>query len=383
MKTNNHPQKVAIYQHRLLHYREKLFEDLRLQCADNNIDLFLIHGNPSKTELTRQDTSELSWSTPVKNKFLRIGNTDLLWQPRPSYLADMDLVIVMQESRIISNYPIILQRKNSKQKIAYWGHGANFQSKAPGGIREKWKKFWLNSVDWWFSYTEVTTEILIKGGYPEDQITTLNNAVDTLEFADTVNGISQDEATTIRSDLRIEPEAKIAVFCGSLYPDKKIDLMLSSCDLIKRQVPSFELLVLGDGPSASDVKGAAQSRPWIHFMGVVKGKRKAELFRIADVMLNPGLLGLHILDSFSIGLPLVSTRHALHSPEIAYLENNKNGILVENDVSEDYAAAVSRLFNDPLHYSSISSQALMDGKKYTLENMVANFSRGIAECLSS
>ena len=104
---------------------------------------------------------------------------------------------------------------------------------------------------------------------------------------------------------------------------------------------------------------------------------------MADIMLNPGLLGLHILDSFSIGMPLVSTENALHSPEISYLDNGHNGILVKEDTATDYADAVSRLLADQNYYQKIATQAIEDGKKYTLNNMVDHFYEGIVKCLSS
>jgi glycosyltransferase involved in cell wall biosynthesis len=375
-------QKVAIYQHRLLHYRVKLFYQLHEKCSANNIELHLIHGQPSMAESSRKDVGSLAWSTPVKNKFLNAWGVDLLWQPSPDYIKEMDLVIVMQENRILSNYPIILKRKLSNSKVAYWGHGANFQSRAPSGLREKWKSYWLNSVDWWFSYTDVTSNILTNGGFPRANITTLNNSIDTFEFKDQVASFTEDELNTLRQNHSMLASDKVAVFCGSLYPDKKIGLMLEACDLIKQKIPNFHLVVIGDGPSAAEVKEAAKTRPWIHFPGVQKGRDKAVFFRIADVMLNPGLLGLHILDAFCIGMPLVSTVNALHSPEIAYLKNESNGILVKNDTAEDYAATVARLLSDNSYYDAIANQALEDGKKYTLENMVDNFYNGIVNCLA-
>ena len=49
--------------------------------------------------------------------------------------------------------------------MAYWGHGANFQSDAPVGVRERWKQMLLTKVDWWFAYTQMTVDILTKAGY--------------------------------------------------------------------------------------------------------------------------------------------------------------------------------------------------------------------------
>ena len=66
--------------------------------------------------------------------------------------------------------------------MAYWGHGANFQSDAPAGVRERWKQMLLTKVDWWFAYTQMMVDILAKAGYPQQQITNLSNAIDTGAF---------------------------------------------------------------------------------------------------------------------------------------------------------------------------------------------------------
>ena len=101
---------------------------------------------------------------------------------------------------------------------------------------------------------------------------------------------------------------------------------------------------------------------------------------MADVLLNPGLVGLGILDSFAAGLPIITTADAKHSPEIAYLVDGENGLRVTGD-SRVFAAAVSRTLRDPglLHKMKQGAQACAD--RYTIENMVENLKRGILRCL--
>ncbi len=381
MPNEKQNKKVVILQHRLLHYRVDFFQRLYKLCTDNGIELHLVHGQPSPSEKARNDTGELDWSTPVRNRFLSIGGTDLIWQSLPGDIHTMDLIVVMQENRIISNYPLLIKNRFSDQRVAYWGHGANFQSRSPNGLRERWKKFWINSVDWWFSYTDITTELLVHGGYSRDNISTLNNAVDTDEFRNQWESVSDKELSRLREQMNIGANDRVGIFCGSLYPDKKISLLLHSADLIRARIPNFHLLVVGAGPSSSEVLEYAASRPWIHSLGVRKGREKAAYFRLANIMFNPGLLGLHILDSFAIGLPLISTTNALHSPEIAYIENGKNSVLVNSDNPEDYAAAAIKLFEDESYYDSLSARALQDSQLYTLDNMVGNFFHGIQRAL--
>lgn len=373
-------KKVAILQHRLLHYRVGLFEQLRQQCSNRGIDLHLVHGQPTRRESVKKDVGSVPWADVVTNKIVEVGERDWLWQPFPERLRDADLVVVMQESRLLSNYPLLFSRLWSKRKVAYWGHGANFQSDAPAGLRERWKQLLLTKVDWWFAYTQMTVDILAKADYPKRQITNLNNAIDTGAFKRDLAAVADADLAVARQALGIAPSAPVAIFCGSLYPDKKLDFLVAACDRIHQQSPEFHCVVLGDGPSMPILREAAATRPWLHLMGVTKGAQKALYFRMAAFMLNPGLVGLHIVDAFCAGLVMVTTTGARHSPEVCYLQDGINGVMT-SDSEADYAERVVALLNDPTALAKLRAASLADADVYTLEKMVAQFADGIARCL--
>jgi len=157
--------------------------------------------------------------------------------------------------------------------------------------------------------------------------------------------------------------------------------LVAAADLIKSALSEFRLIVIGDGPSVETIKKASETRPWMHWVGMCKGSEKAAFFRLAEVILNPGLVGLHILDSFCAGVPMVTTSDARHSPEIAYLKNGENGVVVQGGVS-DYAKAVVLLLQSPTVYRKLQAGALASAEKYTLTTMVERFTSGVEACLS-
>lgn len=374
-------KKVVILQHRLLHYRVGLFEQLRKQCQVRGIELHLVHGQPTRRELAKKDVGSIAWADVVTNKVVEVGERDWLWQPFPDNLRDADLLVVMQESRLFSNYPLLLSRWWSKRKLAYWGHGANFQSDAPAGLRERWKQMLLTKVDWWFAYTQMTVDIVAKAGYPIDQITCLNNAIDTNAFKRELAAVTDDELSVARQALGIQSGAPVGIFCGSLYPDKKLDFLVTAIDRIHQESSDFHCIVLGDGPSMPYLREAALSRPWLHLMGVTKGVKKALYFRMADFMLNPGLVGLHVVDAFCAGLVMATTSGARHSPEVCYLRHGVNGIMT-GDSFEEYAQAILVLVKDRERLNQYRAAALADADVYTLDNMVSQFVDGIEKCLA-
>lgn len=372
--------KVVVLQHRLLHYRVALFQRLRDACRARSIDLDLVHGKATRRERAKDDEGELSWATRVTNKVLEVGPRDLIWQPLPAGLRDADLVIVMQESRILSNYPLLLSRLWSKRRVAYWGHGKNFQSIAPGGLRERWKSWLLTKVDWWFAYTGATVQLLRAAGYPIDCITSLENAIDTDSFKRDLASWSQAEVDAERQRLGIQPASPVALFCGSLYPDKRLDLLVAAADWIRARRPDLCVIVVGDGPSMAFVRDAAMSRPWLKVLGAQKGKAKALTFRLASLVLNPGAVGLHIVDAFCAGHVLATTNSALHGPEVAYLRNGENGLMTSDDPAA-YGGAVIDVINSPERLGAMRRAALRDSDRYTLDNMVNRFVGGIEAAL--
>lgn len=372
---------AVIFQYRLLHYRLGLFERLREVCAQRGIDLALVHGQASRRELVKKDEGSLPWARKVQNRFLELGTRDLVWQPFPADLCSADLVVVMQENRILSNYPLLLSRLWSHRKVAYWGHGANFQSDAPAGLREKWKQMMLKRVDWWFAYTGMTVDILHRAEYPQERITCLDNAIDNEAFERDLASVTDAQLQAMRAQIDMPVGAPVGLFCGSLYPDKRLDFMIEAADRIHAALPAFRLVVVGDGPSAGEIRAAAETRPWLKWVGVRKGLEKAAWFKLADVVINPGAVGLHVLDSFCAGVPMVTTDDARHGPEIAYLKDGINGLLVHGDASR-YADAVIALFSNRTRLDSIKQAALSDARRYTLDHMVSQFADGVEHCLN-
>lgn len=373
--------KVAVLQHRLLHYRTDLFNRLRELCLERKIDCHLIHGQATVREKSKNDEGELTWADKVHNFCVPIGGRDILWQPLPDSVADADLLIIMQENRIVSNYPIILRGKRGRGKVAYWGHGVNFQSTRPGGLAEQWKRFLIKQVDWWFAYTDLSAEIVRRAGFPKERVTCLNNSIDTREFSMTVESITHAELDELRNRLKLGHNSRVGILCGSLYPDKRLELLVEAALLVRRQVKDFHVVIVGAGPSQKYVDQAAETYPWLHPVGAKFGREKAAYFRLAEIMVNPGALGLHILDAFSVGLPIVATSNAKHGPEIAYLHSGVNGVLT-GDSADEYANAVIRFLNDVGFRQLVSGKALSSSLNYTVENMAERFVDGISRCLA-
>jgi len=54
------------------------FERLHKACEARGIKLHLVHGQPTQREEKKRDVGTLSWADVVVNRYLSIGNKDVL-----------------------------------------------------------------------------------------------------------------------------------------------------------------------------------------------------------------------------------------------------------------------------------------------------------------
>lgn len=372
---------VVIFQYRLLHYRVRLFELMREMLAAHGINLVLACGQPSATEKSRKDEGHLDWACMVTNRYWRIGGKDIAWQPMPSSVRNAALCVVMQENRLLYNYVLQLRRNFGGPLVAFWGHGRNYQASDVSSFRERWKNIFLRRVDWWFAYTSSVAKYISGKGFDVSRVTVLDNAIDVSGFIGDLHDVTEAEVRSNREKMGIAENAQVTIYCGSIYAEKRIGVLLESADLLRARLPDFHLLIVGDGPDAGMVRAAAASRPWIHVRGIRQGRDKAVDYRLASVMLNPGAVGLHVVDSFAARVPIVTQKSAMHGPEYDYLVNGVNGRSVDDDSAGAYADAVAQMYLQPGLLHSMQEQCALSAPQYTVENMAENFSNGIIECL--
>lgn len=373
--------KVTIFYHRLMHYRTRSFDVARDLCAQQGIELHLVHGQGTPTDRMRRDTATLPWADAVSNISVRVGGIDLIWMPTPASLRDADLVVLLQENRLISNYPYLLRRHFGGPLVAFWGHGVNLKTTHPFGLRERWRRALLSQADHFFAYTGATADLVAATGYPRERITVVNNAIDTESFRRDCADVGPEDIATTRRALNIPDGAPAALFCGSLHSNRRLPLLVSSMELVRASLPEFHLIVIGTGPEAAALQAAAASRPWLHLVGPKFGIEKAVLFRLSKVLVNPGAVGLVIVDSFTAGIPLVTTPRAFHGPEIAYLRDGENGVLASDD-PRGFADAVLRLFRDEAYRQTLAQNGVADSRLYSAEAMAERLVAGIVACLS-
>jgi glycosyltransferase involved in cell wall biosynthesis len=369
--------RVVIVERILLHYREAVYQRLRTMLQKDGIELQLLVGEPTPNEKKKQDQARLEW--PVRLKTHYFFNYRACWLPFARYARNADMVIVGHENKML--YNLWLMFFGRPRRLAFWGHGRNMQSARPDGLRERFKRWTINKVDWWFAYTDSSAALVHSVGFPGSRITVVDNAIDTRELMRHCDAVTETDRQRLRASLGFS-DGPIGIYVGSLYTEKRLDFLLDAARRIRAQLPRFQLIVVGAGPDQNVIEDAAARNAWIYYAGPLQGRRKAEMLALADVMLNPGLVGLGILDSFVSGSPMFTTDCGLHSPEISYMVDGHNGIMTDDDIDRYVDAIVSTLSNPEL-LDRLKKGARASASRYSIENMAQRLRDGIMACLEN
>jgi L-malate glycosyltransferase len=370
-------RRVCIVQRRLTHYRVPFFAALRDLLAEREVKLELLVGQGTPVEESKKDAGVLAWATPMPTRYLAGGR--LCWQPLAKTLTSADLVIVTQENKLLQNQLLLAMPR--RFRLAFWGHGGNLQSDRPNGLKERFKRWTSNRVDWWFGYTELSVPLIVQSGFPSTRVTVLNNAIDTNELRAMRQKVAPQETDRLSLEFGLSGK-QVGVFVGSLYAEKRIDFMLEAGLRIRESRPDFAFLILGSGPQQALVEDFCRTHDWAHYLGVRSGQAKVDAMALARVMINPGLVGLGVLDSFVCGVPMVTTDCGLHSPEIVYLKHGENG-LITDDSLEAFVEGVIKVISDEAGHARLKAGCEAAARKYTVENMARNFADGVMQCLAA
>jgi len=376
-------RRVAIVQRYVAQYQVPFFERLRPLLQQGGVDLALFFGEPEGGDASRGDAASVTWGTPIRNRRISLARRDLYWQPCLGDALRADLVIVEQASKLLVNYVLFAAQVAGARRLAFWGHGRTPSAAPPSRIGEAAKAAMSRRVHWWFAYNDLSARYVRELGFPAERITSVHNAIDTQALVAAGAAVTDSELANCRAKLGLKGD-HVCLFVGAMYREKRLPFLIAACELIRKQVPDFEMLFLGSGPDRHVVQEAVARNPWMHYLGPLFAGDRLPFFRSAELLLMPGGVGLGILDSFALETPLVTTSVSYHGPEVDYLEDRLNGVMVrEVDSPAAYARKVVELMTDPEALASLRAGCRRAALVYDVESMAALFAQGIFTALEA
>jgi glycosyltransferase involved in cell wall biosynthesis len=369
------PLSVAILQESVEEYRIRFFGVLYHLLAKQRIEMTLwVHeaGIPAKYR-----------DLPYLRPLCCLGKGRLQWARMPLEVKMADLLIQPQQVRHLSFLACLLWRRATGRLNAFWGHGRCFDPDFDQRWSEKAKRWFSTRVDWWFAYNNLSARIIEDLGFPKERITSVMNATDTVELRTRLAEVKADGLDHWRHKLGIGP-GPVGVFTGRLYVNKRVEFTLEAAMAIRERIPTFEMIFIGDGEDRKLVEAAVADHPWIHYPGPLQNADKVPYWAIADVLINPGVVGLVINDAMALGLPTLTTDYPKHSPEIDYLEDGVNGLITSPWTgTKPFVDATVDLLNNPDRLAAMKRAAWTKGYSFSAETMASTFAKGIAAALAS
>lgn len=364
-------------------YRVPFYELLRAGLREREVELRLIVAEGLDEDRAKGDRASLPWAEIRPLREVSVSGRTLLWQPGFDIASASDLVITEQASKQLFNIVLAHGQRALRTRHAFWGHGKNFQAPIEGTSGEGLKNRLTERAHWFFAYNDISAKAAIEAGMPSDRVTTVMNATDTNHIRKVLRELPSGTRDAVRSELGMGP-GPVGVFMGGIYPPKRTSFLLEAAHEIRRLLPDFELLVIGGGSERDLVDDAASTNPWIHSVGPEYGDERIRLASVADLQLMPGMVGLNIVDAFALGLPTITTDIDYHSPEIDYLLDGQNGVMIHGDPSAaTYAAGVAAVLEDEDRLRSLQDGANATGRELTIEAMAFLFCDGVLAALDA
>ena len=344
-------------------YKAWIVESLGAVFGDR---LTIIHGaEPPGTEPQDVGTAlDISNNCVVRVRYLSLGPIQIAWVPCIRWFIRNrpDVVILIDQVKILSNHVVHLLAKVLGTKVIYYGHGKNHQASQSrsgmvAGLAHLLRKATLGTADGIILYDVEGRRALSQLGIKRRTFIA-NNTLDVEPMLEAFGQLDENlEASELRSSLGLAPNTFVLTFLGRLIPEKRVGFFLETINALhKVSGRPVHGVIVGDGPDREELVGAANGLP-VSFLGYRSGDSLRRLLLASNVVYLPGMVGLAIVEAFCAGRPLLTIDHDFHSPEITYLRHGENGVLIPSFDSQLAAAEIRRLMDDPRYLRRLSVAA--------------------------
>ncbi len=217
-----------------------------------------------------------------------------------------------------------------------------------------------------------------RAGLPPEKLRRIPAGIDTSER---FRPADEAEKIRLRNVRGLPTGAKIAVYTGSIVPRKGVDVLVEAWGRVAIRFPDALLLLVGptdvvEYPDQADFVQQLQSR--ISELGLestilLPGRtdRVEEYLQLADLFVfasRQETFGISLIEGMACGLPSVVA--AIEEVSTDIVDHERDGLLVEQQNPKAFAAAITRLLDDPELARKIGLQAVEKVReKFSIESI--------------
>jgi len=372
-------------------YRRAFYERLAA-IADHRYVVF--HGDPEPgSGITAARPPFAFEHVEVRNHYRRLLGRTFVYQPviRRILRDRFDALVIGHEVKYAANILLALAFRAAGKPVLLWGFGRNIDTaeetrsalgRCLGRTIRLSQDLLIRVATDFLAYTPSGARYVEKAGMPADRITVLNNTIDISgEIAIHARASSLDR-NCLRREWGLSPDAVVLLFVGRLKEAKKVDALIGAVRALRqRQAIPVEVLIVGAGPQEAHLKNLADGATWCRFLGkVYDPDAVGQIFRISDAVVIPGYVGLAVNLAFAYGLPVITCQSRMHSPEIEYVQNSVNGLLLPS--IDELASGLLPFVTSRELRQDLAAGALASRDKLDLQQMVDAFDSGVRRALA-
>ena len=217
-------------------------------------------------------------------------------------------------------------------------------------IKDLFKKHTLKGISKIITVSEENKKVLSEL-YPKHsgKLEVIHNGIDTTWWQSQLLRFTDDDLSKIKTDVfKAKKDTLIIISVAELHERKGQKFLIKAMPEVVEKYPNTKLVIVGDGPNRENLESLIKKLKLERHV-ILLGRKKdvPQLLKSANIFALPSrreAFGLVNLEAMLTPLPIVATKVG-GIPEIVI--NDKTGILVEPENSEEFTKAIIKLISKP------------------------------------
>lgn len=349
---------ILLFQRIIPYYRIKIFEKL-----NKELNIIVCSSKEKKNTTIKSEIKDLNFPHENLSRiYFPFGKSAVIQNfLKPIFKYKPEIIISEYSPGYLTFWFLLIIKYFLKIKLILWTHGIqNTEILKPfSSFKSKISLSVFNLVDGIIMYSNERANILGKRVNP-NKIFVARNTINTERLLKLRADYKKIGKSRLKKEIKFNNKYNL-IYIGRLLESKRIDLILSTFLMLKESI-DIGLHFIGSGPEMRLIEPYLNIDASIYAYGeIISEETSGKYLYASDILINPGYVGLSIIHGMCFEKPIVTcnieNNGPFHSPEIEYLIDGYNGLLVSQK-PEDISDAIYDLLTNNKKLEELSKNAL-------------------------